>query len=594
MPARDQPIPSYYPSARARLIVRLEEFDEDPTLGGTLLVDSKPTTLRKGVTDKGAKLETQLVDGAYILVGPGDDPSHVGSPQQQQSSSDGLTFVLDGIIPGSATWQQNGIRTADTLTLEIAFHDMPVDPRVVRACAVQFYLGTVSADDYERGMNGKTRSPAPGSGVSIPFNVIPDEYTDPSGKSRTNLRFEGWCDEWSIEFPDGDAPMLKLECTDNTRLVLDEDAPPGLTIGPKQPIDLAIATYLANFPQFRGLSVVYQPAIDRSKIPVLKDVLKSTAFQPKLGPAPAGGGTSKLKVWDYITDVCGSIGHVVRFEGTRIIVQTPRTLYNSSLPARSDDPFTGRQLPSGRTLRNRLYLYGDNIAEMKYARKYGQFAPFNVEVRSYSVKDKKTLIARYPQKDDRVKRLRPGDSSEQKWTVIRVRNVEDLATLRLIAQSAYEQVGRRELGVTVVTKNLGSFGGGNLDPDFLDAKPGDAINVEVGSRSAGENSVLTVDEQMRTRASEFLIGLGFSAAFAHAYQRAVNSIGLPSTYRIRTLGCQWDGSGEAVTLTAECINYVEVRADKELPAGEEVTPADLAGNQLTPVVVNDTDIGAGI
>lgn len=593
MPVRDAPYQTYYPSARARLIVRLEDYG-DPN---TPPAPTKPTTLRKGVTStNSSKSDLKVIDyqGAFLLVGPGDDPSHIGSPQQQQSSTDNRTFVLDGIVPVQAGWLQNGVRTADTLAMELLFQDLPIDPRVIRSCAVQFFLGCVPAADYERGMNGEMRSPAPGAGVSIPYNIVPDNYTDSSGRPRTNLRFEGWVDDWGDEFPEGDAPTLKLECTDNTRLLIDQEAPPQLTIGTDQAIDLAVANYLANFPQFRGISVTYQPAVDRSKIPVLKKVLKATAFQPKLGPTPSGGGTSKLKVWDYITDVCGSIGHMVRFQGTQLIIQTPRTLYDASLPARSDDPFTGRTLPSGTTLRNRLYLYGDNLKSLKYSRKWAQFAPTNIEVRSYLDSSKTLLVERYPGKNDRVKRLNPGDSADQKWQVKLVRNIADRAILRLIAQTVYESQGRRELGVNMLTKNLGSYGGGNLDPDLLDAQVGDSIDVAMGRQGVINNTVIDFDQQMRTRASEFLRERGFSSSFADAYQKAVNSIGLPTTYRIRTLGCQWDSSSEGVTMTGELINYVEVRADKQLPAGEEVTAADVAGNTAQPVIVSDQDIGVGI
>lgn len=574
-----------------RLIVRLEDFG-DPN---TPPAPTKPTTLRKGVTSTNSQnLKVVNQNGAFLLVGPGDDPSSVGSPQQQQTSSDGRTFVLDGIIPLDANRMQNGIRTADTLTVSLQFQDIPIDPRVIRSCAVQYFLGCVSAEDYQKGLMGQLRPPAFGSNVALPFNVVPDSYTDPNGRARTNLRFEGWVDDWSIEFPDDDTPALKLECTDNTRLLIDQDCPPKLTVGTDQPIDLAIANYLANFPQFRGISVVYLPAIDRSKIPVLKKVLKASAYQPKLGPAPSGGGTSKLKVWDYVTDVCGSVGHICRFEGTQLIIQLPRTLYNARLPTRPDDPYTGRTLPGGLTLERRLYLYGDNIAEMKFARKYGQFQPFNVEVRSYSSKKKSTLVERYPQKGDRVKRLNPGDSADEKWSVIRVRGIEDPATLRRIAQSAYEQISRRELGVTVVTKNLGSLGGGNLDPDMLDCKAGDPVDVSVGTQVSINNTVIDVAEQMRVRASEFLRDLGFDPGFANAYQKAVNNIGLPSTYRVRTLSDAWDGSSEGVTITADLINYVEIRADKELPADEEIAPSDVANQSAQPVVVSDEDLGAGI
>lgn len=591
---RLQPVQSYHPSARLRLIVRLEDYGAPDTP----VAATKPTTLKKGVTaTKGKndqKLTLQNVDGAYVLIGPGDDPSSIGSPQQQQQSTDRRTHVIDGIIPRTANRLQNGIRTADTLTAEIDFEDFPIDPRVVRSCAVQYFLGCVTAEEYQRGTMGQLRTPGPSSNVQLPYSVVPDGYIGPDGKPRTNLRFEGWVDDWEDDFSGDGSPTLKLTCTDNTRLLLDEDAPPALTIGADQPLDVAIATYLANFPQFRGLSVEYRPHIDRSKIPVLKKVLKASAFQPKLGPTPAGGGTSKLKVWDYITDVVGAVGHVVWFRGTRLTIQLPRTLYNSQLPARPDDPFTGRVLPDGTQLPRRTYLFGENVAQMKYKRKFGNFQPVNIEVRSYDISQKKTIVVRYPQKGDRVKQIRPGDTSNEKWSVQRVRGVADPVTLRIIAQSIYEQLGRRELGVTLVTKNLGSLGGGNLDPDMLDVQTGDAVDVAIGTQVKIQNSMVDVSEQMRTRAAQFLRDLGFSANFADDYQRAINSIGLPRTYRIRTMADQWDAETEGVTLQAELMNYIEVRADKQLPAGEEVTAADVKSGEPANVVVSDSDLGVGL
>lgn len=595
MPPRLQPFQIYYPSARVRLIVRLEDYGDPATPAPA----AKPTTLKKGITDKTSQnLQVQQRDGAFVLVGPGDDPTHIGSPQQQMSSGDGYTQVIDGIIPITADFKQNGIRTPDQLTLEFKFRDLPIDPRAMRACAVQFFLGTVSAEDWQRGARGELRPASQTtSGIAVPMSVIPDDYVDPFGRSRTNLRFEGWVDEFDDEFSKDSIPMVRFDCTDNTRLLIEQEVPPKLTIGTKKPIDEAIADYLANFPQFRGLSVQYLPAIDRSRIPVLGKVLAKTKFQPKLGPPPAGGGGSgKLMVWDYLTDVCGSVGHIVRVVGTRVVIQQPRTLYNGRLPQRADDPFTGRVLPDGRTLSERLYLLGENVDTLKFKRRYTRNVPVNVEVRSYDIKRKTTRVQRFPAKGDRVKRLHPGDTADEKWKVITVRGISDDAILRAIAQAAYEQLGRRELGATLVSKNLASFGGGNLDPDALDAQPGDSFRVEVLRPSIEEgdtNVALEVGGQVQTRAAEFLRALGFSAGFADAYQRAVSSASFPTLFRAQTIGMRWDAEKEGIVITGEVVNYVEVRSDKELPAGEEITAADVV-NAGSPSPVKVSDEGAAV
>lgn len=594
MTDREDPVQTYYPSARVRFVVRFEDFGAADAPKPPEL----PPQLRRGkggAANPPAALQTVNVAGAWMLVGPGDDPARIGSPVQQQSSSDSLTHVIDGVIPASAQVRLNGIRTASTATLVVPFGDFPFDPRALRAIGVQVFIGTVSAADYQRGMRGEVRSDATPSG-GLAYNVVPDAYVDSAGNPRTNLRFEGWVDEMSDAWPDSDAPDVTFECTDNTRLLIDQDAPPRLTVDPDATIDHAIAGYLANFPQFRGLSVRYLPEVSVDRIPVLASALGKAAFAPKLGPPPSGGGSGgKLKVWDYLTDVAGAVGHIVRMVGTTIVVQRPRTIYDGRFSGRVDDPFQGRVLPSGRRLERRLFVFGRNIAEIKIGRKFTTYQPRNVEIRSYDPAQKRTIVVRYPQKGDRQTKQLPGDSAEQQWWVIPRPGIRDEATARVIAQGVYEAQSRNELPIRIITQSLGSFGGGNLDPDALDALPGDAIDVEVERApqitTAGAGAATAVME----RGAEFIRSLGFSDAIANAYQKAISRVGLPTTYRVKTVGIDWDAEAQGVTLDFEAVNYLEVRADVDLPGEEQITPADVqdaaaAGAGATSVVIAD-DVG---
>ncbi len=575
MATRDQPIQDYYPSARVRLIVRFEDYGAKDTPAPPEV----PPQLRRGTKrqDDPAGLQVVEHEGALVLVGPGDDPNAIGSPQDQHASLDGYTHVIDGIIPTSAGLGLNGIRTADTLQLDLKYRDLPIDPRVVRSCAVEYFLGCVSADDYERGMRGQLRRDGVAPNAGVPFNVVPDTYLDVYGRPRSNLRFQGWVDNWEDDWPSSDSPTVTLSCTDNTRLLIEQDHPTRMAIGIDVPIDMAVAQYLANFPQFRGLRVEYRPATDAK--PVLQDVLNKTAYPQGVGPSTAKGGDSKLTVWDYLTDVIGSIGLTVRMSGITIIIQRARTLYANKFAGRDEDPYKGRSLPSGRVLPRRLFVYGQNVLDMRATRDFTKYAPTNVEVRCYNPTRKKTLIARYPVfVEARQKRLNPGETADQKFNVIRVTGIGDEETLRVIAQSAYETIGRRELEFEINTKNLGSFGGGNLDPDVLDIQEGDAIDLEVQREHVDleQNTITLIEEEIRKRPVEYLTSLGFPPEFATAYAKAVSNIAFPTTFRIRDADIDWDGGGEGVSISLRVINYVEVRADTNLPAGEEVEPDALA------------------
>ncbi len=553
----------YYPRARVRFTLRFDDF------GKAHPPPKKPTTLRsgKGASDDKSKLNVVQRDGKLVLVTPLENPSSVGNPQGQSSSSDGFTHAIDGLIPIRATLSRNGIRTADTLTLEMRFIDFPFDPRAVRAVAVEFFLGTIDQETFAR----------------APKTELPETFIDASGRPRTNLRFQGWVDEIRTAFPDMSAATVSLECTDNTRLIIDQDAPPKLTIAPESPIDRGVADYLSNFPQFRGLSVEYRPAGETPPIP--KEALTKTSYTPKLGPA-AGGGASKQTVWDYVTDVVGSLGHTVRMDGTTIVVQRARTLYSAKFTGRPDDPFIGRTLEGGRRIENRLFVYGRNIQELEFVRKLSKFAPMNVEIRSYVGKLKRTLVVRFPvEPKDRNARPLPGEQSDQKWQVFRVSGVEDEKTLRIFAQGAYEALGRQELGVNFVTRNLASFGGGNPDPDALDLQAGDTVEVEFDRTNKKFNTIAGVEDAIATNARSYLEKLGYSAGLSGAYEKAMRDIGFPTTFRVKSATIDWDAVGKGVTIDLETINYLEVRADKELPAGEEVTTKSAVGSTPKPKAV---------
>jgi hypothetical protein len=578
------PLQSYYPSARVRLGIRFEDFGRSP--------NKPPETipqLRRGKKDTGTNLRIERDGTTLVLLGEGDRPNANGTPQQQRTSSDGYTHWVDGIIPVTAAWSQNGIRTADTLNLEFEFGDMPIDPRSVRSCAVQYFLGTVSPEDFQRGIAGERRTTGVPPGSNVRYNVVPDEYTDPSGARRTNLRFEGWVDSWTAEWPENEAPKIVLECTDNTRILIEQMHPTKLAVSVDDPIDMAVAVYLSNFPQFRGIGVQYRPA--GSTAPKLATALSKGAYPPGVGPSAAKAGDSKLSVWDYLTDVVKSVGLNIRLDGTTVIIETPRSLYNRRFPPRSGDPFQGRAVDNVGSgfLDHRLMIYGQNVLEMQWHREFTRYAPLNVEVRSYFPKRKKTLIARFPRTDDRGKRLQPGDSTDEKWEVLSVPGIGDEAVLRSIAQQLYEVLGRNELMVSVVTKNLGSYGGGNLDPDLLDMRIGDAVDVVVqrGNLDIDDhNTVTTIQGQLARRPEQFLEELGFPTPFAKAYAAAMNDVNLTTTFRLKEIHIDWDKTADGVRIDFDAVNYVEVRADAELPEGEEQAPAP-GEPESPPVVVED-------
>jgi hypothetical protein len=550
-----------------RLIVRFDEF------GSTAVQQQspkKPSTVLRGIKDSRQPLVAQLDHTnpgvTRILLVPAGGTAPPGGPQGQTGSSDLLTWTVAGIIPKRASWSQNGIRVADTLSATLKFIDCPIDPRTIRSCAIEYYSGTVTGDQYARGVAGETRTPKGQTAAKQSLNVIPETWVDDSGRQRTNQRFQGFVDKWTVDWDENEEPIIQLECRDNTQLLIDTEAPSALTISPKKTIDHAIADYLANFPTFSGLAVEYRPT--GATPPTLGGALAGTAFQPHLGPAPAkGGGASageKLSVWDYLTDVCGALGHNIRVEGTTIVIEQVSTLLSNKAARRADDPFQGRTV-DGVPFTYRRFIWGRNLKKLQISRNYSKHAPTCIEVRSYSTRRKKTLVVRFPDPQTQRALLQahalPGNGgTDQKWLVLKVRGIEDKATLTVIAQNAYQSIGRNEFGIQLETPNLASFGGDSLDPDVLDMLVGDTFEVLV-ARDQETDAMSGTEDDLLARGTELMRSLGFDEGFSAAYSNAYTSAGFLTTFRVRQMTQEWDAE-EGLNIAIHGVNYLEVRVDQ--------------------------------
>lgn len=576
-------MPSYYPSAKIRLRLTLEDFSsEAASKKEAPSKKQKPTTLLKGVIDKDDTLKAiedpEAPPGTtrFLLIGKEESAQVRGDPALHPKDPKGLTHEINAIIPSEAEWKQNGIRAADQFTCKIKFVDFPIDPRCVRSCAIEFYLGLVTPEDYAAGITGKKRVDEGGQEVE-PLNVVPDTYIDAQGRVRSNLRFQGWVDDHDLDITAEGEPCVKFECRDNTQLLIKQEAPSKLVasaVNDDVPIDEAIATYLKHFPQCRGLVVEYRPTkTPRSDIPRLKKVLASTAFVPELGPQLSKGGgasTDKMTVWDYLTDICGAIGHNIRVEGTSVIIQRASTMLRNEVEPREDDPYLSRTI-EGIEYRVRAMIYGSNLQTLNFKRQYTKKEPSNIEMGSYDPHTKSRLVVRSP-KDlgDRVKMKLPGDKEEgAKWTVMNAPpGIRDKELLQMIADEAYEQLAKGELIVKMTTKDVWSFGGADqdgLDPDLLDMKPTDVIEVLV-NRNADFNSLTNLEKTLTVREmnSKALQRLGYNVEFADAYAKSFTDAGFPRSFRVREISTTWN-INEGVGLNITAAGYTVARIDKKTP-----------------------------
>ena len=71
-----------------------------------------------------------------------------------------------------------------------------------------------------------------------------------------------------------------------------------------------------------------------------------------------------------------------------------------------------------------------------------------------------------------------------------------------------------------------------------------------------------------------MVQLGFSQGFADAYAKAYTNANFTTTYRLHTMDVSW-AAKDGVQIDMMVSNYIEIRADKFLPQGEE--PSNVSG-----------------
>jgi len=155
---------SYFPSARVRLILRFEDWGAADAPPGP----KRPPHLRAGKKDE-PPLEVRQEDGRFVILPKGAPAQSPGGPQGQLDPPDDRTHVIEGVFPISCDVRRNGIREADECSITIPLADFPFDPRAIRSCAIQVYMGTVSEAEFRLGAEGVTRGDHnPGGARSAP------------------------------------------------------------------------------------------------------------------------------------------------------------------------------------------------------------------------------------------------------------------------------------------------------------------------------------------------------------------------------------------------------------------------------------------
>lgn len=549
------------------------------------------------------------------------DPQN-GTPLIRKGGSlapDGLSHVT-GRVPKQANVELPGYRQAGTFDLTLDFRDLAIDPRLVRACGVEIHLGSVADRDFAAGMTGIR---ADGTRRS---QLVP---------TADNLALWGTADQWSVDHGK-DGSMVKLKGRDMRGLLLDSPVLPALLrkVALHHPIDAVVNAILQMHPYkalFAGCVVVQPGEWPGGKLPSPGDRQNRTRINLDAdgqgnGRSMPAGDPGQLNFWDVITRYCFLVGAIPTFVGKQLRIRPSRSLFQLREKAGFDPavptPFAGGQVRdvggSEFPLQIRRLVYGRDIEQLSFERKFNGFTPRIIRCESIDTGGKqrgmgKYLSAEWPKQ---VHQRAPvlgeaggdagtfatagaghsgGTSTEagasgqaadgsitEKLTLkIPCPGVKDKATLLRIAQDLFEELGRGEMGGSCSTRNLASFGAGNQDPDLLRLRPGDAIEFKVDSASLSSRSpaISEITNQARMGDDELIgelaLRLGDENLARVIVATARSSVAtLHDFFRVATVKFDWDAA-KGIGISFDYQNYVESR--------HAVTPITLPGKKKPPV-----------
>lgn len=526
MPAIPQQ--TYYPSCVVNLTIRFDEsFIDGPGI-------PKPMSTTDAATNP-AVLPARGSGKALAL-------EKVPSGDAARRFTESRNVHTINRIPAKCSVSKSGVRSASTFELTLPFRDLPLDPRVIRAIGVEIHMGTVSAEDFARGVRGMRR--ADGS----LYSTVATRNAEGRLNAST-LVMVGIVDEISEEIGGEGGVVVHMSGRDQRGMLLNSPLKPTLIneLDYNRPIHELVEEILNRHPMSQRVRIGINPQEwPGGRIPeaLPGDILPPhRRGSPRRGggraraaahpPGGGGGHGHEMSYWDLITRLCMLVGAVPTFVNDVLWIRPLRGLFsqNRATPdGRYGTPFNPDQprvVDGSEPIRIRRMAVGNNLARLSFKRtlvgekKVKAVRVVSVDLRSENRAENHTIEAIWPPQE-RVQRTRvttrtsrtgrettserprddgdqdasengasaagsretttaapSGQGGQQDVATIPVYGITDKNRLTEIARGLYEEMARGEMTGTFDTNNLASFGGGNSDPDMLRAEPGDAVEIVV-------------------------------------------------------------------------------------------------------------------
>lgn len=551
---------TYYPSCIVNMRIR---FDESLTASA----DTFPRLNKEELISKGA---------------PSPQP-YTGAPRLVEYGGATDATQLFARIPKAARVELPAYRSAGKWSLVFDYNDLPIDPRTVRSLGVSIYMDSVKATDFADAMGG-TVAPSQGRQGAIQQRQRRLSMLNPTYE---NCVMQGVADSWQVSHSSSGS-WVTIEGRDLRGCLLDspilstmlKDLPLAQDIG-------QVVQWIISKHEYGGqMAIRPAPAEEwpagRIPSPFTSDgvtAITTRVLRGANGKKKTGGMVDAkpevLNYWDVIVKYCNLVGAVPYFQAEILHIKPSRNLYDQQ---------------SAGTVRR--LMFGRNVEELNIERKLAGRTPGQIEVVSLDTSttdrgDQKLRVARWPAdtaptnlpanarnsaiaKDMAaalVSGVSPTDSAGKQDVVrISVPGITSLTRLTQIAQELYEEIGRGELGGSVKTRNLASFGKGNEDPDLVRLRPGDGIELQVDVRNFRvpgniggaplSNDAGLSNAELVQRLTAKLGDENLARVIVASARNALT--GLLQTYRVSNVSFSWDASS-GISLEFDFHNFVVSR-----------------------------------
>lgn len=422
-----------------------------------------------------------------------------------------LSVVFDGfggtdseptilqVIPRDAQVHLNGYKEADTWELAFDAKSLPVSPDLIRALGVEIYM----------------------------FDAGSVNPTVAAYANDANLLVAGLADNADIQYG-GDGRSFTCDGRDYTALLIDRQWDPRRTVPVGKKLSEAVQTLVdeaVGAKKHGGRTIVVEYVNDKAE-PIVG--AQSTTKTKKNG-SPVKTG---VHYWDVIYRMVAREGLICFMRGFHLIISDPQTLTLQN------------------AVKSKKVAYGQDLASLKVERKLGKEKVPQVIVRSYSSKARTVLEAKFPAAQQ-VPTTGIGTNKEETQS-FSISGVDDVETLKKIAECKYNSLARAEAKVHFTTKSLKDVNGSSL----LSLRAGDPIVI--GFDPYNDTVMLKLTPEGRY---QNLLEQGYSRAVAALVAQGYDKIEqFKRPFYTKEVGVTWSHK-DGISLDVEAMNFVSADRD---------------------------------